>query len=175
MAIEIRPTPRIKVKKVHWLKIVLYLLLTVFLVFLLSYFLLIFYKSKLTEELSAAETKLTRTAEERALEERIIVARRRIQDWSQLASKHPLPLRVFELLEKNTHPQVWFTGFKLDLEHEIMTLEGEAATFEVLGQQLLILEQQELIKGIALSEVSVGKEREIAFNLLLTLDPKILK
>ncbi len=171
MAIEI--VPKQKIKEVPWANVALYFVLALLLVFILSYLALAFYKLRFEREISEIEAALERTSSEAALEQEVLGLKKRIEDSKQLFLQHRLPHPLFELLEQNTIPRVWFFNAKFDFEKAAAQLSGRTDNFETLGQQTLILEKQEFIKSVQLSQVSPSREGGITFDLELTFDPKI--
>lgn len=166
MAIEIIPKP--KIKKTFWLNLVLYLLLTIFLVLVLGYFILVLYQKKLNQELSEIEKALVRTDAEKAVENEMSIYQKKIEDFGNLLDTRRSPLKVFSFLEKNTHPRVWFSNFSFDLEKGSLSLSGQAESPEVLEQQLIIFKKQETVKNVTLLTFSIIKEGKIDFDLQLT-------
>jgi len=177
MAIEIVPKP--KVKEIPWLKIALSLFVALLLIALLSYLALFFYQNRLSKELALLENQLERTEEEEELERRVLLYQQKIADYGILLAEHQLkyqlPLKIFEFLEKNTHPDIWFSEFNLDSENNIVRVSGYTNNFETLSQQMFILQKQETLKSIDLSNVSINREKGIEFEFTLIFDPKIIK
>lgn len=173
MAIEV--IPKQKIKRVPRERITLYVIVGVFIAFLLSYFILIFFQNKASQDLAELEKNLARTEQENQLEKQLLSTKKLVDDWNLLANEHRLPLAVFELLQKNTLPSVWFSEFKFNLGENLLLLEGQTQNYESLGQQVLIFQEHKLIHNVQLSKVSVGREGEIIFDLQLVFDPIILK
>jgi len=170
MAIEIVPRPKIKIPR--WV----FIALAIFVISLLGLTISYFYFDKSSEELSQEiqekEKALIKTPLERALEEDILSKEKKISSFSNLILVHRKSFNIFNFLEKVCHPQVSFSEFDFTSQKELIEVEGQATSFVVLGQQILILKKEESIKKINLSEVSIGKEGEIEFSLQLTLGPQ---
>ena len=179
MAIEI--SPKTKTKKLSLLGVLFYSGLVLLLAFLISYFVLSFYQKRMNDELSSIKKSLQETSEEKALEEEIfgsektIGYQQKIKDFGVLLAAHRLPVNFFNFLEENMHPKVWFSDFDLDLDKNLVSMSGVADSFEILGQQALIFEEQEVVKNINLSKVSLAKDGKVEFDLQLTIDPKVFK
>lgn len=171
MAIEI--IPKSKIKEISWVNLVLYFLLIIFLVLLLSYFILDIYQKKLNQELSDLEKALIRTDAEKALEDELSIYQKKIEDFGNILNVRQSPLDVFSFLEKTIHPKVWFSNFSFDLEKGTLSLSGQAENPEVIEQQLIIFKKQEMVKNVTLSNFSISKEEKIDFNLQLTFDSPI--
>lgn len=179
MAIEIAQKP--KISKMSFANIFFYLVLVLLLALLISYVILIIYQKRMQNELADIKKSLEKTPEEKTLEEEIfgseknIGYQQKIKDFNTLFNAHKLPLNLLNFLEGNTHPRILFSKFNLDLEKNLLNMSGSADTFEILGQQALIFKNQDFIKNINLSRVSLGQEGKINFDFQLTLDPKIFK
>lgn len=173
MVIEI--ASKSKVKKLSAWNLVLYLCFFAFAALALSYSLLLFYEKKMAIEISSLEAGLLRAPEESSLEKEVLLARRQIDDFKFLLSRHLFPARVFDFFEENTHPRVWFSELRTNLQQGTVILEGNTDNFQTLGQQLLIFEQHEFVKQATVSKVSVGREGEVTFNLQVVFDPESLK
>lgn len=171
MAIEI--IPRVKIKKISWVNIIFYLLLVLVLAFVISYLILIVYQKKLNQELEGIEKALIRTPEEDQLEKEILNYEQKIKDFGILITAHQFPVKLFQFLEKNTHPKIRFSKFTFDAPNNRLELSGQTPDFEVLGQQMIIFQQQEFVKKIDLTNVSITKDKGIGFSLSINLDPQI--
>jgi uncharacterized protein (DUF2164 family) len=169
MAIEI--SPQKEVQKVSGANIVLYIVLALFLVFVLSYLGLIFYNQKIEKEISEVTNALKRTPDEAALEERVFALKKRIEDVKPLFLQHKLPRSLFEFLEQNTLPKVWFSKVDFDFENSVAKLSGKTDNFEFLGQQIMVFEKKEVIKKVQLSDITLLKEGGIGFNIELNFVP----
>jgi hypothetical protein len=173
MAIEIIPKP--KTKKARLSNVFLYVLLIIFLAFLISYLFLYFSQKKLTRELPTIESSIQKSDSERALEEELLGYQKKVGDFGILLGQHVFCAKLFDYLEKLSHPKVWFSKFRLDSENRTIDLSGEVDNFEILGQQILIFKTEKLIKNINLLKVSITKEGKVGFDLQLAFDPKIFK
>jgi len=115
------------------------------------------------------ETKATiekeRSPERIQLEAELKEYEKKIKDFSQLVASHFDTRKFFAELEKNTHPNVWFSEISLDFEKFTVKLSGKAESFTALGQQLSILEQAQFFKNVNLSDLSLSKEGEVKFSL----------
>jgi len=116
-----------------------------------------------------------KTQEEIALEKEVFNYQKNIEDFSKLSKLHLYPSKFFDFFQNLCHPQVWFSKFLLNLKDFNLSISGETENFSILGQQILIFQQQEKILKADLSEVSIGKEGKVNFTLNLLLSPEILK
>ena len=161
----------------QWLNILFYFSLVILIFSILGYFILGNSLQNNQKNLSNLEKSLFegRSSERINLEKEILKYQRNTEDFSQLIGKHLTISEVFNTLQKNSHPKVWFSQFNLDAKEAKISVSGESQSFESLGQQLLIFQDENLIKETNLEQVSITKEGKIKFSLTLSLDPQIFK
>jgi hypothetical protein len=159
-----------------WLDILFYLSLGLLVFTLIGYFVLNQSLKTYQKTLEDLEATLSRqVSEQTSLKDEILTEQKKIKDFSVLINKHLKTSNVFNFLEKQCHPKVWFSEFVLDAKEEKVLLSGEAQDFESLGQQMLILRDDKLIKGANLQSVSMKKEGKIIFDLSLSFNSSIFK
>lgn len=173
MAIEIAPKPKIRVPL--WATVLLWLCLISLVALLASY---IYFKKeseKLSENLkvTTAENILAQDIQKETLG--LSLYRKKIDDFKTLISEHKKTVNIFEFLERTAHPKIWFYDFNLDSPKNMVKVSGQAESFVVLGQQLLIFKKEENIKTINLSDISIDEERGINFSLELFFENQIFK
>jgi len=174
MAIEISGKPT-TTKKLPLADIFLFLAVFLLAGFFIAYFILFAYQKKLEGNKTELENSLTRTPAEQQLEERIFDYQKKIDDFGFLLDNHGAAANLFGLLEKACHPRVQFLNLALDLSKNIATVSGQAASYEVLGQQIFIFKNQTSIKKINLSGISTSKEGKVDFAFQITFDPALFK
>ncbi len=138
----------------------------------ISYFYLLNLEKKTQEDLSMLEVILTeeKIDREEELEREIFGYQNRIKDFSDLLDTHQTFYGLFDFLEKNCHPKVWFSSFNLEAESHELTLVGEAENFQSVEQQLFIFKDcVEEISNVELSEITIQEEGAIGFALSLSL------
>jgi len=113
------------------------------------------------------------TAERVALKTEMIEMKRKIDDFGYLVNQHLKIDQVFEIIQTNTHPQVWFTQFELDPRSRIVKLIGETQSFATVGQQVSFFQKVDKINQVNLDEVSLTKEGKISFKLSLSFKPEV--
>jgi len=124
------------------------------------------------KEATLAEEK---TAEEIGLEKELSDYEKKTRDFSILINRHLFFSKTFEFIEKNTHPDIWFSRLDLSPKEGQVSLSGETESFVTLHQQVQIFKTDPLVKGLNLIEIAIGKEGRIDFDLSLTLDPGLFK
>lgn len=172
--VEIIPKPI--AKPPSWVNILFYFSIVLLIGVISGYFLLNNFIKKSEATLQNLETSLAKekTLEEQLLEKEIISYQKKIEDVGSLLKEKKFSSKVFGLLERITHPKVSFSSFTFDSAQSLVKLVGSTENFQTLGQQILLLKKEPLIKEINLSEVSIREERKISFTLYLLLDPKFL-
>jgi len=173
--VEIIPKPTTRLPS--WQNIISYFSVGLVLLVVLSYFALdIYYLDRAETKLTGLEKELEqKTAEEIALEQEISHYEKEIQSFSILINRHLFSSKAFEFIEKNTHPEVWFSVLNLDPRKGRVTLSGDTENFVTLHQQIQILKADSSVQGLDLAKIAIGKEGRIAFNLSLILDPGLFK
>ncbi|GAI36884.1 unnamed protein product [marine sediment metagenome] len=125
------------------------------------------------------ETKVNvvriKTEGDKETERQVLGYQKKIKDFSELFSEHKIVSSFLEFLRNSTHLKVSFSDLSLNTKTANVLLGGETEDFKTLGEQILYLKGSEFIKGLDLSNLSLGKEGEVQFNIRLFLDPKIFK
>lgn len=172
MAIKVIPEVEIS-KEPVWTSLLFVFSVIFFLFSLLSYFLIGYFISNTKADIAELENKLTKTEEEKALEDRVLLSEQKIIDASLLLKEHQKPTNVFELLENLTHPKVWILELKLDSEKGSLNLEGQTENFKTLSQQQELFKKEPLFKEINLQKVSLAQNGKVKFLLSILLDPQL--
>jgi len=173
--VEIIPKPAAKLP--NWQNILFYFSFGLILMVVLTYFILDIYLNKAETTSKNLEETLARekTAEEIVLEKEVFGYQRKIEGFSKLINQHLFSSKFFEFIEKNSHPQVWFSKLDLNPVKGEAKLTGEAENFTILHQQLQILRANPLVKNLNLVKITIGKEGRVNFELNLDLDPDLFK
>ena len=170
--------PKKPIKKIFpWQEILFYISLVLLMGVVLGYSILVYFESKALLTLEGLKGKITTvgTIEDKILEMEVLAHKDRVEDFSILIKEYHKSSNFFDFLEKITHPQIWFTSLRLDVQALKATLSGRAASFQVLGQQLEIFQKQDLIEEVKLSDMSLGEGGEVEFSISLSLASQIFK
>ena len=134
-------------------------------------------EKKAASDLQALEDDIARIGgpEAKALEAEVFATDKRIKDFKVLLAERRKSSNFFQLLERDTHPQVWFLELTLETNESRAVLLGKAPNFQILGQQLLIFQAESAIGSVELSELTIDKEGEAEFSFTLNFDPAILQ
>lgn len=175
MMIEIIPKPAAKLPL--WQNLLFYFSLGLLLAAISTYFILDNFLKKAEISLKNLEETLAqeRTAEEIALESEVFGYQKKIGDFSKLIDRHLFSSNFFEFIEKNSHPQIWFSQLSLNPQSAEVSLLGQAENFTTLNQQLQILKDNPKVLNLNLTRIAIGKAGRVDFGLNLSLDPTIFK
>lgn len=128
------------------------------------------------EEVLKAALKEEPAQEILVMEREVLNYQSKINNFSFLIGQRVETSRFFKAFEEVVHPNVWFSEFGLmSGEEGMVVLSGHAQNFEVLGQQLFIIQNTDWIKDVGLGAVVMAEDGEIDFSLTLFLDSKIFK
>ncbi len=174
---SIIPKP-IKTEKVSFgINILLYCSVAALLILGISYFILERFEKNLELTIHNLKEELVlvreRTPAETDMEKRVFLTDKRINDFSILVEDRVSAINFFGFFEGLVHPQVWFTGIELDLMVAQATVSGQAESFFVLEQQLMIFREELLIKETKLIGSEVGEEGGVGFEIKLFFHPKV--
>jgi len=160
-----------------WLKILFYLLISLLVGAILSFFILGYLQKKSLINLSNLEGEISKEKSPQRLiqEEEVLGYQKKIKDFGLLLESHFLPSKFFDFLERVTHPRIWISQISVGPGEKITSLTGQAESFAALGQQIQILKSENLLKEVNLTKISLGKKGEIEFVLNLFFDPNFLK
>jgi hypothetical protein len=175
MAIEIIPRPKVKIPL--WVTMLLIADIIVFLAVAGTYFYFYHSSRQKEAEIKEIDKELARTPEERSMEDSLANTSQRISEFGKILRQHKKTSQLFSFLEKVAHPQVLFTDFNFKSKGSLVSLGGKAGSFSVVGEQMEILRNNDLVKEIKLEQLSMGKENEggAIFLLQLVFEPGVLE
>ncbi len=161
----------------RWLNYLFYFSLIAFVSVIIS--IVIINKSLNDRQITLEELEVSlvqiKTPENISLEKEVRDYERKIKDFAPLIEEHLETSNIFNFLQKDCHPKVWFQQFSLDSRQNKVNVSGKTQSFETLGQQILIFKDDKLVQDIKLEKVSLGKEGKIDFALSISLNPQIFK
>lgn len=169
--------PKTTKKAPEWYNLAFYISLGLLIAVILGYALLLYFESKALVVSQDLENQIAQvgTKEEKNMEAQVLVAKKRINDFTELLQAHKKPSNFFAFLEKVCHPQTWFTEVVLNPEKAEASVSGRTVNFQVLDQQLFILREQDLITKVELTKLLISKEGETEFSLYLYLNPQVFQ
>jgi len=174
MAIEV--TPKTKIAFPFWAIISVVVSVILILGLLASYFYFGYKIKKISQEIQAKEAEFIPL--EKAIEKKqteLLPLQKKIPDFADLIKNHKNVSNIFQFLEENCLPNVWFNDFKFSSGENKVIVSGIAESFTVLENQVLILEEEERVQSVSVAGADIGEEGEIKFGLIITLNPLIFK
>ncbi len=173
MAIEI--AKKSKLKGPLWLYILL--IAGVVLVLGLGGSYLYFYltSKSINQEIDELSQQIKKTPEEKELEDNILAKEKKIEDFKKLLAQHKKVLSVFSFLQEKTHPEVWLSDFDFKPDEAIVSVSAKSENFESVGQQIMTLREEDILKKINLSDLSTSEKGGVVFSLKLEFDPQIFE
>ncbi|MCH7828683.1 hypothetical protein IH982_02295 [Patescibacteria group bacterium] len=139
-------------------------------VFVLSvggFVLLFFLESRTQTKIKEAEILLRteKTPEQAQLEQDMFVARTRLKDFATLVELRKDVLPAFSFLENVVHPEVTFLSMNVDVQSHTVQLRGTAESFSALDEQLVVLEARSEPGSISLTNLKLGGQGGVDFQM----------
>ena len=169
--------PKETAKLPGWLNNLLFAFLIILLLSIFSYFILNSSVKRAGNSLQGLTMSLNdlRSLERSTAEREVLKYNNKIGYFFQLLDHHLETSKIFSLIQQSSRPQVWFTKFNLNAVGDKMILSGKTPNFGNLGQQILIFKQRDWVSKVELQSVSLSKEGNVDFELLVYIKPGILK
>jgi len=173
--VEIMPRPVKETDK--WQKNLLFFLIFLTVILTGVYFLLASLEKSSEIYVDELEIRLAqgRTAERVALEQKNFDYKKKIEAVTPFLETHVLGSKIFEFLENNTHPRIFFSRINLNIEELKAIFSGKTDSFLTLGQQLSSFNQNSIIESLLLTKASLNKEGGIDFDLEIFFNEAIFK
>lgn len=92
-----------------------------------------------------------------------------------LLDSHTSTSKIFDLLERNTQPSVYYLGMTLSVVGRQLQLEGSAPNYGVLAGQLQIFRQAPEIEKVSLTNSAVMADGSVNFIMILIFKPDLIK
>lgn len=128
-------------------------------------------KEKLTRQITELESQTGN----KTLEGQVFEIANKIDDLSRLIKEHKINSRFFDFLRATCHPEVQFTGFNLDGRTNSVQLSGKTENFQILGEQIRVLIENENASNLEISNISFDENGKIVFQIRFLLKENLLK
>lgn len=134
------------------------------------------YKSYLSSRISAVDGQIKKlgVAISKEDQEKFLRFYSQLVNFNKILDNHVLPAQIFPLLEKITSQKVRFTNFDLKIDERKLTLEGAAASYEILAQQLSAFAGDPGVENYMLNQSQLA-DGAVKFKAVLTLKKEVLK
>ena len=105
----------------------------------------------------------------------LLALSRRLGSAREVLTNHSFSSRVFDLLEKDTHPQVDFSSFQFSAESRKVDLTARAANYRVVAEQVAFFEADPQIESVDFAGLHLDGRGAIAFRLTIKFKPSLLR
>ncbi|TSC75254.1 MAG: hypothetical protein G01um101433_937 [Parcubacteria group bacterium Gr01-1014_33] len=105
----------------------------------------------------------------------ITTLEKRLKNMRELLNGHTAVSNIFQMLEADTHPRVQFNNFSFSAAGRRVDMDGLAASYTVIAQQVSIFEQEPQIERVEFGGLSATKDNFINFKISLIIRPSLLK
>jgi len=132
-------------------------------------------RSSLELERVNDELAMEKTQSQIKIETEVLNYQKKVSAFSILLKQRKPLSKIFDLLEKEVHPGIFFTKMGFTVNSDKLQISGVADNFQVLGQQALIFKKDPLIKEIDLKQVGIGKYGGVEFSFEAVFDKQIFE
>jgi len=166
----------LKNKEPLWINVIFYLLCSLLIVILFIYSILIlkvYLQNQKTDEMNKRMSAYE-INRQKIDEKKVLYYRKKINDFDLVVNNHKISSNIFIFIEKNTLPNIWFSGFDMSQSANNIKLSGQSENMETLSRQVQIFERsKDYIKNITVLNSQVDIMGKIGFTLDLRLNPEI--
>lgn len=148
------------------------LISVVIIIFMYNQFVKMVKQDRTIEDLNL---KLSEQGTEEQLKEKefVLSAEKKINDFKKLYSAKPIFDTFFNKFETWVYPRVFFSSSSIDVEKAGVTLKGETDTLQSVMQEMLLLDVQTDILSYTISNIEIGNDKKVTFDLLLNVKPEL--
>jgi len=132
-------------------------------------------RSSLELEKINQELAKEKTQEEIKAENQVLDYEKKVAAFTTLLKKRKPLSRIFDFLEAQVHPGVYFTKMGFVAESDILQVSGLADNFQILGQQTLIFKKDSSVKDINLKQVGIGKFGGVEFSFEVSFNKEVFE
>ena len=161
-----------------WPKGLLVFVLIIFLFALGAYFGLDYWNKNKESQLAVLEEEFQNLRDSFALEQEkeVILFEKKLNNLSKLLDDHTYFSKLLLVLEELTHPQIYYNNLDFSTDKNILTLEGTAKNQMVFSEAVSgLVNNPDKIKAVAVKDMKVINEKNVAFSLDIFIQPSLLK
>ncbi len=108
-------------------------------------------------------------------QENLVATYSQLANIQNLLNSHTTVSKLFDLLEKNTLIQVYYSAWDLSLPERKIKIDGSAVSYDVLSQQLEAFRNAPAIERVSLSDSKVANDGSVRFSIQLIFEKEFLK
>jgi len=116
-----------------------------------------------------------RTTTNESLERQLRNYQTQIVKFSDLLNQRYLTSRVMNFIEETIHPAMIYKEFSISIPENRLQLEAMTQTYNVIGEQLLVFNNDPRVKRVETSNYLRDKEGWITFRVIIELDPALVR
>lgn len=109
------------------------------------------------------------TSDNKDMTAKILNLEKDLKKAEKLIDSHVYASRALKLMEDYTLPNVQLLDFNLDVKSGLISAGGLAQTYTILAKQILLLEKQDSIKSVKVSNVSLDQLGGVGFSMEVSL------
>jgi len=149
----------------------------VLLAVLMAYFAASIYAGSLKRRVDALVSEAKNTQEQRdtATEEEVIKLNSKFSSVENLLDDHIIASKLFEFMERITHPRVYFTNFTFRANDKTVIANGSTDNYTTFGEQYIAFQQNKKISDLRVSSVKLSRTGKVEFGISFSVDESIYK
>jgi hypothetical protein len=102
---------------------------------------------------------------EKEMEQEIKRYQEQLTALEEILAKRSIFLAFFDVLERTTHPNIFFSSMTGTLHGERLELSGEANDFFAIEQQRLVWEEEDTFEEMNMGNINLSKDGAAAFKV----------
>lgn len=150
----------------------------VFMVFLASYFALVFgYKNFVQSQIAKREKELAdlASAVPKAEQDEFLKFQYQVINLQKILGKHTGFSKILALLEANTNTQVFYKGLDVNINERRANINLVAQSYEVLAQQIQTFAKMPEVTRYEMTEARLAEGGRVQSAVSLFLAPEVFK
>jgi len=171
--------PKQKQSKVSTIDALAYLalfLIVAVIIGFISFNVLVGQENKRADTAKADQATWEKQLSESGQKESMLALKKKSDVYVKLLNSRTESSKIFDFLKQKTLPEIYYNQFDTDLDSKIITLGGNADTFQNLAKQYLIFKNDtEQITSVTIKEVGINKEKGVTFTFNVALNPASLQ
>ncbi|MBI4119933.1 MAG: hypothetical protein HY454_00520 [Parcubacteria group bacterium] len=135
-----------------------------------------FWQGQLRNTLAVVNTQLQAVIGQRdmSLENRLKTVGAVLETFGNVLNEHRYWSKVFEMLEKNTLPEVTFVSFEGDDVANAITLKGRSPSYAVLARQVKVLQTAPDVSAVTTSGINLSPDGSLNFSVKIGFSRSLL-
>lgn len=166
---------QLRTKRFWWMDVIFYFVVSLLIATIFCYIIFLIKNTIQREDIKKMTVALETvgTEQQKEYERSVISYQKKISDFAKLFKNHEFASHVFNFMQEQTMPNIWFKQFSLDRKNKKAQLFGEADDMEAFSRQVAHFEKNEYVKNVGTLNSALGEFARVQFNLNLALDSEI--